>query len=87
VGVIGQRTPRRVLARRPDRLRRRRGCTLTWRQLGPRDIQIDVRTQAGTYIKELITGDDGRTRPSVAEVLETPAECAELDVLAIHIDE
>ena len=87
VGVIGQRTPRRVLARRPDRLRRRRVCTLTWRQLGPRDIQIDVRTQAGTYIKELITGDDGRTRPSVAEVLETPAECAELDVLAIHIDE
>ncbi len=87
VGVIDQRTPRRVLKHRADRIRRRRVCTLTWRQLGPRELQIEVRTQAGAYIKELISGDGGRTRPSVAEVLGAAAECAQLDVLAIHIDE
>jgi len=87
VGVVDQRTPRRVLKRRADRVRRRRVCTLVWRQLGPREIEIEVRTQAGTYIKELISGDGGRTQPSVAQVLGTAAVCTELDVLAIHIDE
>ena len=87
VGVVDQRTPRRVLKRRADRLRRRRVCTLGWRQLGPREIEIEVRTQAGTYIKELISGDGGRTQPSVAQVLGAAAVCTQLDVLAIHIDE
>jgi len=87
VGVIDQRTPRRVLKRRADRVRRRRVCTLEWRPLGPRDVELDVRAQAGTYIKELVSGDDGRTRPSVTEILGAAAECAELDVLAIHVDE
>ncbi len=37
-------------------------------------------------MKELISGDGGRTRPSVAGILGVAAECAELDVLAIHLD-
>jgi len=86
VGLIDQRTPERVLKRRPDRVRRRRVVSVAWRQLGPQDVELDIRAQAGTYIKELVSGDDGRTRPSVAEVLGMPAECAELDVLAIHIE-
>lgn len=85
MGVIDQRTPRRVLKPRADRVRRRRVCTLEWRQLGPREIELGVRTQAGTYIKELVGGDDGRTRPSVTEILGTAAECVELDVTAIHL--
>ena len=84
VGVVRQRTPRRVLKRRPDRLRRRRVRSLQWKRLGPRQVELTVRAQAGTYIKELVSGDGGRTRPSVAEVLGTPAECEALDVLAIH---
>jgi tRNA pseudouridine synthase 10 len=86
VGVIHQRTPRRVLKRRADRVRRRRVCTLEWRQTGPRDVELDVRAEAGTYIKELVSGDDDRTRPSVAQVLGTAAACTQLDVLAIHVD-
>jgi len=50
-------------------------------------LELTVRAQPGTYIKELVSGDDGRTRPSVTEILGTAAECAQLDVLAIHIDE
>jgi tRNA pseudouridine synthase 10 len=50
-----------------------------------RTVEIEVRTQAGLYVKELVSGDDGRTTPSAAEVLGVPAECVELDVTAIHL--
>jgi tRNA pseudouridine synthase 10 len=50
-----------------------------------RTVELEVRTEAGLYVKELITGDAGRTSPSVAEVLGVPAECVELDVTAIHL--
>ena len=84
VGTLRQRTPTRVLKRRPDLVRERRIVALEWKRLGPRTLEITVRAQAGTYIKELISGDGGRTTPSVAEVLGVRAECTELDVLAIH---
>ena len=43
--------------------------------------------QAGTYIKEFVHGDDGRTAPNVAALLgcHEPAQCLELDVLEIHM--
>jgi len=85
VGEIAQQTPNRVLKRRPDLRRRRRVHAVQWRQLDPRTLELEVRAQAGTYIKELISGDGGRTRPSVTEVLGTAALCVELDVLAIHL--
>jgi len=44
----------------------------------------EVRTESGAYIKELISGDGGRTRPSVAEILGVDARCEALDVLHIH---
>jgi len=83
-GLVRQRTPVRVLRRRSDLVRRRQVRAVTWRRLDPRTVELEVRAQAGTYIKELISGDGGRTRPSVAEVLGVPAECAELDVVAFH---
>ncbi|MBE3069074.1 MAG: tRNA pseudouridine(54/55) synthase Pus10, partial [Planctomycetes bacterium] len=86
VGEVAQQTPVRVLRRRADMTRRRRVQSVRWLAIDPRTVELTVRTQAGTYIKELISGDGGRTRPSVAEVLAAPAECAELDVLAIHLD-
>ena len=43
-----------------------------------------MRTQAGTYVKEAISGEDGMTEPSVATRLGiTDARCIELDVMAI----
>lgn len=38
------------------------------------------RGGGGLYIKELVSGDRGRTRPSFAEVLGREALCIELDV-------
>ena len=82
---IRQRTPTRALRSRPDRVRHRRVRSVAWKSVDARTVELEVRTQAGLYVKELVTGDDGRTSPSVAEVLGVPAECAELDVLAIHL--
>jgi tRNA pseudouridine synthase 10 len=87
VGSIAQRTPTRVLNRRPDLVRRRRILALEWNLLAPRRLELTVRAQAGTYVKELVSGDGGRTSPSVAEILGAAAVCAELDVLAIHLDD
>ena len=86
VGVIRQRTPLRVLKRRSNRLRRRRVLNLTWRQLTPRRLELTIRAQAGTYIKELVSGDAGRTHPCVTDVLGVPATCAELDVMDVHVE-
>ena len=48
------------------------------------DLVVVMRTQAGTYVKEAISGEGGMTEPSLAEVLGIDgAECVELDVLAI----
>jgi tRNA pseudouridine synthase 10 len=49
-----------------------------------RQFRAIVKAEAGTYIKELITGDDRRTKPSVSIILRKPCVCKELDVIAIH---
>jgi len=84
-GRIRQRTPARALRSRPDRVRHRRVRSVAWKSVDARTVELEVRTQAGLYVKELVTGDAGRTSPSVAEVLGVAAECTELDVLTIHL--
>ena len=87
VGPIQQQTPLRVLKRRTDLMRTRLVKSFTWQAINNHTLEITVRAQAGTYIKELINGNEGRTRPSLALVLGLPAECVELDVLDIHVEE
>ena len=51
----------------------------------PHWFTLDIKAQAGTYIKELCHGDMGRTTPSVGQLLgDTEVQIAELDVT--HID-
>lgn len=48
---------------------------------------LHMRTEAGTYVKEFITGDMGRTRPSLGGLLGgIQAEIAALDVAEVHMD-
>jgi tRNA pseudouridine synthase 10 len=88
--TLEQETPRRVLHRRPNRLRRRvvRECAVEISDAGEtvRRFHLTLRVQSGTYIKEFISGDEGRTRPSVSHMLRVPCECAELDVTDVHVD-
>jgi tRNA pseudouridine synthase 10 len=50
-------------------------------------ISVELTTSAGTYVKEFMHGDDGRTVPCIAELLgvET-ASVVSLDVLEVHLD-
>ena len=51
----------------------------------PGDPQIGVITlsTAYTYVKEVLSGENGNTQPSLASLLGVPCRCVELDVLAI----
>ena len=81
---IGQRTPRRVAHRRADLVRGRRVKSISVRKLGPRKLEITLTGEAGIYVKELISGDDGRTSPNVAELLGNKVKNIKLDVIKIH---
>ena len=85
VGVINQRTPQRVAHRRADLIRKRKVKTLKTKFIDKKTFEMKVKTNAGTYIKELISGDDGRSKPSVAEILDRKAICKQLDVIKIEV--
>jgi tRNA pseudouridine synthase 10 len=50
-----------------------------------RKFEIIIECEGGLYIKELISGDEGRSQPSVSDILGTPAICAQLDVMEVNI--
>lgn len=81
---IRQRTPQRVSHRRADRYRHRMVKNIEWERVDDNTIDLFVRAEAGTYIKELISGDAGRSEPSVSGIIGVDAECVELDVVEIH---
>jgi tRNA pseudouridine synthase 10 len=81
--VVRQKTPKRVLHRRVDLLREKHIYEAKVKRLKPNKIEMKIRCQGGLYIKELITGDEGRTSPSVTEILNVKAKPLELDVLNI----
>jgi len=82
---VAQYSPTRVKHRRGDDVvRHKKIFESTWLgRLGELFVW-EVRASSGAYIKELVSSDDGRTRPSIAESLERPARCRFLDVLEIH---
>ena len=83
---ISQRTPQRVVHRRADVARERRVRLLAARLEAPRRLRIEVLCEHGTYVKEWISGDGGRTEPSLAGVLGIAGVCAALDVLEVLTD-
>ena len=85
-GLVGrrvevvQRTPERVVHRRAD-LERKRWIQLTAVDPVQGGLRVRVRSAHGTYIKEAISGEGGRTTPSLASLLDVRCECRELDVV------
>jgi tRNA pseudouridine synthase 10 len=89
---VVQHTPERVAHRRAE-LDRTRWIEFTGfapvpgepgEEPGPaRRWRVRLRTQHGTYVKEVITGENGRSRPSLADLAGVACRCVELDVLAI----
>ena len=80
--TISQKTPIRVLHRRPNLERKR-----TVEFLGVEEVAKDrqcfklrIRTQAGTYVKEFVHGDFGRTIPNLRTLLHHDIDIIALDV-------
>jgi tRNA pseudouridine synthase 10 len=84
---ISQRTPARVAHRRADLERERWLEIVALEKVGPGRFDVQLRTQHGTYVKEAISGEGGSTSPSLGDLLGTPCECLELDVLEILDEE
>ena len=82
--TIEQDTPQRVDHRRADLTRTREAYAVSGRLEDPRHAELEVHGEGGLYVKELVSGDEGRTTPSLAGVLGVGAEVTALDVLAVE---
>jgi tRNA pseudouridine synthase 10 len=83
---IAQQTPKRVVHRRADLVRKRYVHSITLDELTDDGYAyITVNCEGGLYVKELISGDDGRTNPSLTGLLEIPALVEDLDVVNVEI--
>ena len=86
---VTQKTPSRVAHRRAD-LDRIRWIEITSIEPVPdTDDRHTVRllTQHGTYVKEVLSGEQGKTDPSLTSLLGTPCRCVTLDVHGILDEE
>ena len=83
IGPIAQRTPVRVAHRRADLVRNRRLISADGKLLSPTTAALTLRTEGGLYVKELISGDDGRTQPNLSGRIGVPARVTALDVLSV----
>lgn len=81
---IKQRTPTRVEHRRADLIRERNIYKIKKVSKQKNIVTFDIMTQAGAYIKELISGDDGRTQPNFSLIAKCNAKCIQLDVKEVH---
>ena len=81
---IAQRTPTRVAHRRADRVRARRILAARLVESTADRFTIELRAESGTYIKEWVEGDGGRTDPNLSQLVGAPLTVEALDVLEIH---
>ncbi len=80
---IVQRTPQRVAHRRADLERERWVEIEAVSAITPERLALEVLCMHGTYVKEWVSSDEGRTKNSLAEHLGTGVTCDALDVLEI----
>jgi tRNA pseudouridine synthase 10 len=76
-----------VAHRRSDLVRPRRIVSAKLVEFAEGRFTLDLRAEAGTYIKEWVEGDGGRTDPNLAQLVGTPLAVEHLDVLDIHDSE
>jgi tRNA pseudouridine(54/55) synthase len=85
--VVQQRTPCRVAHRREMMFREKMVMKLAYRVINERFFILDLTTSSGTYIKEFVNSDFGRTVPSLGSIMDpvTPIECQlmQLDVVFV----
>jgi len=81
---IKQLTPSRVAHRRAIKIRERKILDIKVIDVAEKNATLEIKAESGTYIKELVSGDEGRTKPSISEMLGIACKVEELDVIAIE---
>ena len=84
--VIEQRTPTRVSHRRADLVRPRLINSVDVVSFEDNMAELIIRAQHGTYIRELVSGDEGRTVPSLSSLIDANCKVEVLDVLNLHLE-
>jgi tRNA pseudouridine synthase 10 len=86
--VVKQKTPIRVLHRRSLATRERTIHQMSAVPCPGKEefFELVLETQAGTYIKEFVHGDLGRTIPNMSTILGVPTDILALDVEAVLLD-
>ena len=82
--TVEQYTPHRVDHRRASITRTREVYDATGELDDPTHATVEIHGAGGLYVKELVSGDAGRTDPSLAGLLEVGAEVTALDVVGVH---
>ena len=83
---IKQQTPLRVAHRRADLIRERYIYKVKAKKVSLKRALMQIRCQGGLYVKELVSGDEGRTIPNVSDLLGNKAKTLKLDVLRVIMD-
>jgi len=81
--TINQFTPTRVEQRRAKMVRARKVFDCKVEIVNDNKATCIIEAESGTYIKELVTGDNGRTQPNISDLLGVPCTVCSLDVLEI----
>lgn len=83
--LLKQRTPIRVSHRRADKIREKTiyRFNIIDSNYEQNTITLLIEAEGGAYIKEFISGDEGRTIPSITEFLQQSAVCIALDVIKV----
>ncbi len=80
---IRQKTPTRVLHRRADLERLRKVHSMELESFDSNTAIIVINCEGGLYVKELVSGDNGRTAPSLASLTGSEAKVIELEVIKV----
>ena len=80
---ISQFTPSRVAHRRANMVREKQIYNCDIESLDGAIAILTLETESGTYIKELISGDNGKTKPNISDIIGVPCKVLELDVIEI----
>ena len=82
--TVEQDTPSRVDHRRASMTRTREVYNADGEFEDPHHATVEIHGAGGLYVKELVSGDDNRTEPSLAGLLGVGARVTALDVLAVE---
>jgi tRNA pseudouridine synthase 10 len=73
--------------RRADLTREKYIYKLKVKKVSLKRALMEIHCQGGLYVKELVSGDEGRTIPNVSDLLGNRAKTLKLDVLKVVMDD